>query len=727
MINVAFLWHMHQPHYGDPVSGAQMLPWVRLHAFKDYLGMVEMLREFPGIRMTFNLVPSLVQQLEALASGEAEDRYLDLARKPAGQLSPEERSFIVAHFFHAQRQRMIERWPRYRELLELRYRAGHDENSEAGRMAVAAFSEQDLRDLQVWHRLAWVDPMYLDDPRVSELIGKGRGYSEDDKKTLDTVELEIIRRILPAYRAAAASGRIELSTSPYYHPILPLICDTDLYARFRPEARVTPPFRRPEDALLQLARAVESHREEFGAPPRGLWPPEGSVSEEIVPLAARMGFSWMATDEVILARTLGIGFPRDGAGLPENPEALYRPYRVRVAGAEIACVFRDHVLSDLIGFTYSSWDPAAAAEDLVRRIVEGGRRSLARSGGEEPVIGIVLDGENAWEHYADQGRPFLKALYRLLESHPEIRTITMSEAAGRATATLEQLFPGSWANGDFYIWIGHEDDRRAWRQLSEVRQALDEAESAGSLPAAAIERAREAILIAEGSDWFWWYGDDHWSEQDLEYDTLFRAHVETAWRALGLEPPQELAFTNITVGAKAVEIVQPSGPIHPAIDGSAELEGWQGAGHPRFRQLFGAMRQAAPDAAGKVSAIRFGFGGTRFYLRVDMTVPVGEALAKGAAIGVIFQRPAGLRLKVTSDGAGLDAAWFARDAEGSWSRRPDLEVDAAAGEVLELGIPVDVLRANGSEVSFHVTLERGGLEVGRYPGPVPVTTRLPGD
>ena len=453
MTRVALLWHMHQPFYQDLVTGEHILPWVRMHALKDYWGMVALLREFPGVRMTFNLVPSLLVQLESFARDEARDRHLELGMKPADALSEDERAFCIDNFFHAHRPRMIDPFPRYAELLS---RRGNG-NGLSARAQAAQFSTDDLRDLQVWHKLVWLDPFYFDqDARVKGLVARGRGFTEDDKRTLREIELELLGRVIPEYREAAARGQVELSTSPFFHPILPLLCDTDVYLRTHPDSRMPRErFRHPEDAVEQLTRAVALHERLFGAKPTGLWPSEGSVSDAMVPLVARAGLRWMATDEEILARTLGRGFPRDGGGNVEHPEVLYRPYRVGAPGASVACGFRDHTLSDLIGFTYASWSADFAADDFVRRLVEGGRRFSSRTGGEEATIFVILDGENAWEHYDGQGRPFLRALYRRLEAHPELRTVTMAEACSGTRDTLPSIFPGSWINGDFYIWLGH--------------------------------------------------------------------------------------------------------------------------------------------------------------------------------------------------------------------------------------------------------------------------------
>ena len=267
------------------------------------------------------------------------------------------------------------------------------------------------------------------------MMEKGRDFTEEDKAALRAVELDLLNAVIPAYRALAEAGQIEISTSPFYHPILPLLCDSDIYKRTHPDSRMPRHrFVHPEDALEQLARAVACHERLFGERPHGLWPSEGSVSDAMVPLAAKSGFKWMATDEQILAQTLGIAFGRDSQGHVDQPERLYSPYTVAAGGARIACAFRDHTLSDLIGFVYAGWDAHAAASDFVHRLVDAGRRFTETSGGEEATIAVILDGENAWEHFEGGGRPFLRALYGMLSSHAELRPITMSEAA-TASAT----------------------------------------------------------------------------------------------------------------------------------------------------------------------------------------------------------------------------------------------------------------------------------------------------
>jgi alpha-amylase/alpha-mannosidase (GH57 family) len=535
MIRLALLWHMHQPFYQDLVTGEHILPWVRMHALKDYRGMVDVLEPFAGVKATFNLVPSLVVQLQAFADGRARDRHLTVGLAPAASLSSDDRTFLGANGFHAAYHRMIAPYPRYLEL--------YGQRESVGAWPVGA-----VRDLQVWHKLVWMDPDWLArDARLQGLLEKGRDFSEDDKAVLAAIEGELITSTVPTYRRAQARGQIELSTSPFYHPILPLLCDTDAHLAAHPQAnRPQHPFRRPVDAREQVARAVRFHTETFGQAPLGMWPSEGSVSNPIVPILAAEGLRWFATDEHVLARTLGELLPRDGDGLPLRPEDLYRPYEVNTGGARARVLFRDHNLSDRIGFAYQSWEPHHAADDFVWRVRESARRFAERAPGETPTITVVLDGENAWEHYAGGGRPFLRELYGRLQAAADIETVTMATAAEGPARVLDHVFPGSWIHADFYIWAGHRDDQRAWSQLSQARAVFDE--RAPFVPSAARDRAYEELLIAEGSDWFWWYGDDHSSAQDKEFDELFRRHVRNAYEALGLEPPAELFATNISTG-----------------------------------------------------------------------------------------------------------------------------------------------------------------------------------
>jgi alpha-amylase/alpha-mannosidase (GH57 family) len=698
---VAFLWHMHQPYYEDLVTREHILPWVRLHALKDYFGMVALLGEFPSIRMTFNLVPSLLVQLEAFAEDRAHDRSLALSLKPAVDLDPEEVDFILRNFFHAQRQRMIDVHPRYAELLTLR---GEQLEALALQAAVRRFTVEDLRDLQVWHKLAWIDPSYQEgDSRIRRLILQGMGFTEDDKTLLRTVELEILNRVIPEYRDAAARGQIEISTSPFYHPILPLLCDSDVYKRTHPDSPMPRHrFRRPEDATDQLIRAVRLHERLFGHRPVGLWPSEGSVSDDMVPLVAAAGFEWMATDELILSRSLGVDFRRDGQGLLDFPERLYAVYQV--GSTAVRCAFRDHALSDLIGFVYAGWHSDDAAEDFVRRLADAGRHYVARGGTGEPTLFVILDGENAWEHFEAGGRPFLRALYRRLSNHPELRTVTMAEACRSPAIELPRIFPGSWIDANFYIWIGHADDRRAWSQLAEAGASLD---AADGVDPEALARAREEIHIAEGSDWFWWYGDDHSSAHDAEFDDLFRRHLRNAYRLMQRPIPDELFATNISTDPRVLDITMPIGLVHPTLDGEdTSYFEWLEAGRIEIKDVAGAMHRAEP-AQGLLSEVRFGFDTEFLFLRIGGVRPLRDILAEGYEVAVLFTRPEGARFLV-------------REVDGVVRGTPAL----AAGAVLEMAIPLEAF-GGVTEVAFFVGVnDAGGVEIERHPSRYPIEVRL---
>ena len=717
MTKVAILWHMHQPYYEDLATGEHVLPWVRLHALKDYYGMVALLDEFPRVKLTFNLVPSLLLQLEAFAAGRAWDRHLELGLKPAAELTSEERGFIIDNFFHAQPARMIGPFPRYRDLFEKRRGSGNPRRDEG-----EAFSVADLRDLQVWQKLAWIDASYLaSDPRCRALIDRGEGFTEEDKALLRGVELEILNRVIPAYREAADRGQVELSTSPFYHPILPLLCDTDVYLRTHPHTRMPRQrFRRPDDAREQLVRAIAYHERLFGQPPRGVWPSEGSVSDETVALVSATGFQWMATDELILARTLETTWTRDVAGHLDRPELLYRPYRVEVGDARVACLFRDHSLSDLIGFTYSGWDPDAAASDFVQRLREAGRRFALRTNGGEAIVPIILDGENAWEHYAESGRPFLRALYRLLSDDPELETVTMSEACARVESTVPGLFPGSWIDGNFYVWIGHPDDHRAWGQLAEARALLDTV----STGEASRQQATEELLIAEGSDWFWWYGDDHSSEHDLMFDDLFRRHLRNVYRALDQPVPDELFVTNITTsGARAV-LERPLGPDRSHHRGSGH-ELLRVAGRRRPGACVDGRNDAPGDRGCPADAAR-----RALRIRPDHPLPSHRFLAG-------CPRRAGRWARGGREVAQAGRPPPPRPSRGSSSARLGVNsaeqvavpgVRVAVDDIVELAVPFSLLGLqHGQTLAFFVVLsdeDRGDLE--QHPAFRPIELEVPG-
>src|SRR5712671_4462478 len=324
-LRVILLWHQHQPYYKDLVSGEYRLPWVRLHALKDYYGMVKLLDEFPDVHQNFNIVPSLMVQIQDYVAGTAQDPFLRVAAKPAKELTLAERQFGLQYLFQANSANVIGRYPRYRELWE-RFL----EHKALPERAEKYFQPQDFTDLQALSQIAWFDEFFLEDADMAALAQKGRQYSLDDQRFVIAHEREALGKVLPAYAAAAKEGSIEISTTPFYHPILPLICDTNVGAVSSPGLPMPQNrFRYPEDAREQLLRGLNLHQEVFGIRPQGLWPSEGGVSEEVFTLAQSLGVKWMATDEEVLGRSLGLSFGRDGHGhLPaELAGKLYTIHR----------------------------------------------------------------------------------------------------------------------------------------------------------------------------------------------------------------------------------------------------------------------------------------------------------------------------------------------------------------------------------------------------------------
>ena len=620
-IHLVVLWHMHQPQYRDPEKGRYVLPWTRLHAVKDYWGMVQVLREIPGFHATFNVVPSLGMQLEEYASGKFDEPWFALAFKKTDELTREDKTEILARAFQLNQERLMSRWPRFVELHEWAQPAG-------GAQAQMTFTPRDWRDLQVLSQLAWMDELWLDkDPVVSRLANKGKDFTEQDKTALQDKQLEFLRMVLPAYREAAQRGQIELSTTPFYHPILPLLCDSDI-------ARVANPgtplprraYRRPEDAREQLRRARDYHERVFGAKPVGLWPSEGSVSDQALTIAMEEGFQWFGTDEGVLGRTLNVGFFRDTSGIPANAERLYKPWRVQIAGSGITGLFRDHHLSDLIGFVYSRMDQKSAAEDLHGRLRHIGEHVQS----QHPLtICLFLDGENAWEYYPGNGREFLREFYRRIQDDQNFRALTASEsiAAAKDVPTTGGIFPASWINANFDVWIGHSEDVAAWELLWDAREAYARAKEAreqgrGDAPSeTAMKDAFESLLAAEGSDWCWWYGPEHSTANDAEFDALYRKHLTGVYLALGQVAPEELAKPIKRQPEHALQMA-PTGFLKTRVDGrDTSYFEWLGAGLYSPERRGGTMH----GRIFHLRELRYGFEEDRFSVRVD---PFLEALCE---------------------------------------------------------------------------------------------------
>lgn len=566
------IWHQHQPLYYKDDAGVYTRPWVRVHATKDYYDMASMVAKYPNVHITFNLTPVLIRQLDDYASG-AKDLYWVAAEIPADQLSPENKRFILERFFDANWDHIIKVHPRYEELLLKR--GGSD--SAAIEAALQSFTTQDYLDLQVWFNLAWFDPDFLAADPLKALVEKGSGFSEEDKKIVFDQALQVIQSVVPLHKELQDKGQIEVITTPYAHPILPLITDSSLSQVGNPDGESPALFAYPQDAQEHLARSVEIYQQHYGQQPRGLWPGEGSVAQEIVPMVIEAGYQWMATGEPVLGASLDIDFSRDGKETVRQADELYRPYYVSDGqGGRLAVFFRDWVISDKIGFTYSGMSGKAAAQDLMTRL-ENIKARLAEQGVPGPhVVTIVVDGENAWENYTNDGKEFFDNLYRMLSESTSIKTITPSEYLKNypEQRSIDDLFPGAWFSANYDTWIGETEETIAWEYLRQTRETLAKYTD-GSSPTEPkdLTAALDYMLLAEGSDWFWWYGADQDSGQDSYFDLGYRALLANVYTALG-EPVPDFINAPI-IQPKPVSADTPvQGLATPVVDGKVDGEEW---------------------------------------------------------------------------------------------------------------------------------------------------------
>jgi alpha-amylase/alpha-mannosidase (GH57 family) len=613
---VAFIWHQHQPLYKSRAEsgmedGRYRLPWVRLHGTKDYLDLMLILQRYPKLHQTVNLVPSLILQLEDYVAGTALDPYLKIALLPSDQLTAAQKEFAVDCFFDANHRTLIAPHPRYAELFYQRQDKGRE-------WCLQHWTAQDYSDLAAWHNLAWIDPLFWDDPDIAGWLEKGKGFTLGDRQRIYSKQKEILSRIIPQHRAMQDAGQLEVITTPYTHPILPLLADTNAAQVAVPEIALPEQrFQWIEDVPRHLRKAKELYRDRFGREARGLWPSEQSISPAVLPYFAEQGFNWICSDEGVLGWSLQHFFSRDGSGTVHEPELLYRPYRLETSQGDLAIVFRDHRLSDLIGFTYSNMEPTEASRDLIGHL-EAITRSLKANqpqGGtalDLPwLVTIALDGENCWEFYPQDGLPFLTTLYENLSQHPEIQLVTVSEFIEQfpPTSTLaqERLHSGSWIDSNFTTWIGDPAKNRAWDLLAKARQTLANHPEATETT---NPDAWEALYAAEGSDWFWWFGEGHSSNQDAMFDQLFREHLAALYQALNEPVPAEVrrpVELHTGGGDRA-----PEGFIHPHIDGRGDEQNWSRAGRFEIGGARGTMHRSST-----IQRLWYGVDHLNFYLRLD--------------------------------------------------------------------------------------------------------------
>ncbi|UCF30655.1 MAG: glycoside hydrolase [bacterium] len=689
-VRLAILWHMHQPAYRNFYDDAYVMPLTFLHATKDYYEMLKVATNHEGARVSFNLVPSLIDQLADYAGGGIKDLVLSTLLKPVADLDEGEIETLLTFLFIGDVRHMILPLRRYYELFDKR------ERQPPFTPPSRIFTRDELLDIEVLFLLAWTGTtIRQEEPLVQELIARGSEYSQGDKEDLVRLLQRRVSEILDHYREAQDRGLIEMTTSPYYHPILPLLIN------FHSARAVIRQIPLPvtcgdltEDASLHLDRALSRYRETFGMECAGMWPSEGAVSSEALELMISKGLRYAASDEAVLANSLSLS----GRAFSSNRQELYRPYVFGREGQEITVFFRDRVLSDLVGFTYQHMEPQAAVSNFMDRINDI-RSSLPD---ENAVITVILDGENAWEHYPNNGRDFLDQFYQALVDDDRVSLVTFSDLLGGDDhyPTLPEIVPGSWVGGHLAIWVGHREKNRAWELVCRARADLFA--QRGEIAEEAWAKGMEQLLIAEGSDWYWWFGDDHFSIISDRFDELFRAHLINVYRFIGQTVPQDL-YVPIKKPVLKGHIAAPTAILEPEIDGRVtDYFEWLNAG--RFDLSF---EQGTMHRAGAVfQDLYYGFGPGFLFLRLDSEGDMSRKLAGNMLmVETVGTHEREIRLDI-GEAAGTAADDHARKAG----------VLSAVDRILEVGLPLDYIGAvEGGEVLLSFTLWKDDTPVEKAP------------
>ena len=536
-LKVVLCWHMHQPQYSEPMGGMYQLPWTYLHAIKDYVDMAWHLENVAGAKAVVNFAPTLIEQLADYdqqlklrfkGTGRLKDPLLIALDSPVQPIHEEERKTLVSNCLRANEEKLIAPFPEYARLAEM----AHWILEQPSR--VSYINDQFMIDIVVWYHLAWMgESVRRSDIRIQELMKKGKHFTFKDRRQLMTVIGDLLADLIPRYRRLAEAGRVELSVTPYAHPIVPLLLDINTTHEAMPDAPLPEITNYPggeERVHWHMEEGLRVFESYFGFRPKGCWPSEGAVSTETLKIIAQHGFEWAASGENVLRNSFALSDMHD--------KSIYKPYKL--PGASPACFYRDDSLSDLIGFNYTTWGADDAVNDFIHHLTTIKSNS---EGDKDRVVSIILDGENAWEYYSYNGYYFLQALYSRLAEHPDIELTTFSECLknGVRAANLPKMMGGSWVYGTYSTWIGDKDKNRGWDLLSEAKQTYDRVLAEKTFDAETEHALQRQLAICEGSDWFWWFGDYNSADSVSDFERLFRLHLSNLYQMLGEAVPESLS------------------------------------------------------------------------------------------------------------------------------------------------------------------------------------------
>ena len=608
-LSLAIYWHMHQPVY--ELEGTYLMPWVRLHAIKDYLDMVLILEKFPKLKLNFNIVPALLDAIIDYGEKGSNDIHSELTTIDTDNLSDEEKSFILNNFFNTKFETMVYKNETYRNLYQKRF---SKEN-----FGIEDFNAQEYADLMAVFNLVWIDPVHYERyPKLQELWNKKYCYSKDDRVEILKIQRQIIREIIPTFKKYISEGRIELSTSPYYHAILPILIDAKTTAKTGLTTSGLPEkLGMGDDARTQIKTALDRIEDIFGVRPNGMWPPELCIGPKTLAVFAHEGIKWTISDEGILSSSINFDFVRDFKGHLSDPYHLLKVYNYQTKKSDIDIIFRDRSIPNLINFEYAGINPDMAAGDMYEKI-KTIQNKLLVSPDDTHLLTIAADCENCWENYQNDGKEFLEKIYGLIENDDTLETVLISDyiEKDKHKKSLKKIYSGSWIDKTFMYWIGEPEKNKAWTALKNTKDDYQEFKKSNKNHPNLLQAKRE-ILIAQGSDWFWWYGEPNNSGQDFLFDYMFRERLKHVYTILGMSYPAYLDKSIITKIEMPFKL--PKRNITPAMDGmNKSSNDWYNAG--TISMLDGPVFRENKN----VDKIDFGCDKDNIYFRLHVSKGASE-------------------------------------------------------------------------------------------------------
>ena len=714
-LSIAFYWHMHQPVYQLSPTGDFLMPWVRLHAVKDYLDMALWAKKFDKLKLNFNFVPVLINAIINYGENEAHDIHSRLTITPQDELTNEDKIFILNNFFDANYQTMILANPEYHRLYQIVQSSGTEDTS--------IFSNQEYADLMALFNLAWIDPSFkTSNSELKKLVKKGKNYTLEDRIAIIQIQRDIIKKIIPTIRKLIEKNKIEITTSPYYHPILPILLDYKNIKKNSSPANDLQDLKTDLDAKMQTKMALDRIEEVFGKRARGVRPSEQCVSAKTLEMLSSLGVEWSLSDEGILANSINFEFEHDFKGYIKEPYHLLKTYKYKTSTSDLKMVFRESTIPNLIGFEYQNHNPIATANDLYDRIKVLQSKILS-SPDNEHLLTIALDGENCWENYLEDGASFLKTLYTLITEDDSLETVLLSDYLEKTKEDklLPKIASGSWINRNFKLWIDEPVKDIAWTYLKRVRQDFANFVKREPLNPN-IELARRELFICEGSDWFWWYGEPNDSGRDNIFDFLFRTHLKNVYRYLDLDTPKYLddPLSDISTSKPSK---YPKSLITPSINGKNvvdEDDEWNNAGYIEIPD--GPVLRESK----LFDKIRFGNDQNNFYLKFHLNKYIKEnlELSKRTYQMYIYTRKASHRqdlspvrlINKTKNITPVSMEKFHNEIQiairnnklqllriikaipgDMWVLEMSKSIEAVYDEVLDLKIPFDILGIKSGE------------------------------